>query len=46
LLLTFPVYHKSRQLFITSYNTRASGHAYPILNGKGLQENCRQLRPV
>jgi len=38
MLPTFSVYHQSRQLFITSYNTRASGHAYPITNGKDSQE--------
>jgi len=36
-LPTFPVYHKSQQLFITSYNTRASGHVYPTSNGKDSQ---------
>jgi len=37
LLPTFSIYHKSQQVFITSYNTRASGHAYPILNEKDSQ---------
>jgi len=36
-LPTFPIYHKSQQLFIMSYNTRASGHACSILNGKDSQ---------
>jgi len=38
LLPTFSIYHKIRKLFITSCNTRASGHAYPISNGKDSQE--------
>jgi len=46
MLPIFPVYHKSLALYIMSYSTHVSGHAYLILNGKIHKENCRQLRPV